>query len=187
MHAFLSFLFLLLLAAVACGVGVVVIYNQLVRLRQEAKNGWAQIDVQLKRRHDLIPNLVNTVKGYAAHEKETFDAVTNARARAASAAVPADRIKAEGELTGALGRLMAVSERYPNLKANENFLALQAELANTENRIALSRQGYNNAVTQLNTSIQCFPAVLLANYLGFNPGLFFESSAEDNQLPTVNF
>jgi LemA protein len=187
MQAFVNFLFFLFFVAVACGVGLAIIYNQLVRLRQEVKNSWAQIDVQLKRRHDLIPNLVNIVKGYAAHEKGTFEAVANARAKAAGATHPADRFKAEDELTNALGRLMAVSEAYPNLKANENFLGLQNELANTENRIAFSRQAYNNTVTQLNTSIQSFPAVLLADYLGFKAGLFFESSVEDKQLPTVKF
>jgi len=191
MQAFIDFLlllvFFLVVAGVVCGVAIVGIYNRLVRLRQEVKNGWAQIDVQLKRRHDLIPNLVNTVKGYATHEKGTLEAVINARAKATSAIVPADRIKAEGELSSALGRLLAVSEAYPNLKANENFLSLQAELASTENRIAFSRQAYNDAVMQLNTSLQGFPTVLLADFLGFKAEVFFESSAEDKVVPTVQF
>jgi LemA protein len=177
-----------LIAVVAvCALVLMGIYNSLVRLRQLVKNGWAQIDVQLKRRHDLIPNLVNTVKGYAAHEKGTLEAVINARAKATSVTLPADRIKAEGELSSALGRLLAVSEAYPNLKANENFMSLQGELTGTEDRIAFSRQAYNDAVTQYNTSIQSFPAVLIAGALGFKEEPFFESPAEEKQAPTVQF
>src|SRR5213595_3662902 len=119
-------------------------YNGLVTLRQAVRNAWAQIDVQLKRRHDLIPNLVNTVKGYAAHEKETFERVIAARARATSATSAGEAIKAEGELSSALARLLAVSEAYPELKANQNFIALQEELTSTENRIAYARQFYND-------------------------------------------
>jgi LemA protein len=169
------------------GLWMVGLYNGLVRLRQAVKNAWSQIDVQLKRRHDLIPNLVNTVKGYAAHEKGTLEAVMNARAKATSVTLPADRIKAEGELSGALARLMAVSEAYPNLKANENFMALQTELGGTEDRVAFSRQAYNNSVTQLNTAVQSFPAVLIAGMFGFKEEPFFESPAEDRQAPTVQF
>jgi len=163
------------------------LYNSLVRFRQAVKNAWAQIDVQLKRRHDLIPNLVNTVKGYAAHEKGTLEAVMNARAKATSVTLPADRIKAEGELSGALGRLMAVSEAYPNLKANENFMSLQTELGSTEDRVAFSRQAYNDSVTQLNTAVQSFPTVLIAGMFGFKEEPFFETPAEDKQAPTVQF
>jgi LemA protein len=166
------------------GVGI---YNRLVQLRQLVKNAWAQIDVQLKRRHDLIPNLVNTVKGYAAHEKGTLDAVISARAKATSATIPADRIKAEGELSGALGRLLAVSEAYPNLKANENFLGLQNELRGTEDRIAFSRQAYNDSVTQYNTSIQTFPAVLFAGFFGFKEQPFFETPPDEKEAPKVDF
>lgn len=180
---------LLGLVAVAVVVGLILVglYNRLVRLRQMVRNAWAQIDVQLKRRHDLIPNLVNTVKGYAAHEKGTLDAVISARARATSATLPADRIKAEGELSGALARLLAVSEAYPNLKANENFMALQKELSGTEDRVAFSRQSYNEAVTQMNTAVQTFPTVLIAGMLGFKEEPFFEAPSEEKQVPTVQF
>lgn len=184
-------LLIILLAIVAVvviialfGVGI---YNRLIQLRQMVKNGWSQIDVQLKRRHDLIPNLVNTVKGYAAHEKGTLDAVISARAKATSVTLPADRIKAEGELSGALGRLLAVSEAYPNLKANENFLGLQNELRGTEDRIAFSRQAYNDSVQQFNTAIQTFPAVMLAGFLGFKEEPFFETPAEEKEAPKVDF
>jgi LemA protein len=163
------------------------IYNGLVKFRQAVKNGWAQIDVQLQRRHDLIPNLVNTVKGYATHEKGTLEAVVNARARATSVTLPADKIKAEGELSSALSRLLAVSEAYPDLKANQNFIALQEELTSTENRIAFARQAYNDAVTQINTAIQAFPAVMVAGMLGFKEEPFFGTSAEEKKVPTVQF
>jgi LemA protein len=187
MTIIVGLLVILIAVAVVCALVLMGIYNSLVRLRQQVKNAWAQIDVQLKRRHDLIPNLVNTVKGYAAHEKGTLEDVINARAKATSATLPADRIKAEGELSGALGRLLAVSEAYPNLKANENFMSLQGELTGTEDKIAFSRQAYNNAVTQFNTSIQTFPAVLMAGALGFKEEPFFESPAEEKQAPTVQF
>jgi LemA protein len=185
---------ILLIILLAIGAVVVIIaltgvgiYNRMVQLRQMVKNAWAQIDVQLKRRHDLIPNLVNTVKGYAAHERGTLDDVISARAKATSATLPADRIKAEGELSGALGRLLAVSEAYPNLKANENFMGLQNELRGTEDRIAFSRQTYNDSVTQFNTSIQTFPAVLLAGFFGFKEEPFFETPAVEKEAPKVDF
>lgn len=185
--AVLIVLVVLFLIVLVVGLTLVGLYNKLVRLRQMVKNAWSQIDVQLKRRHDLIPNLVNTVKGYAAHEKGTLDAVISARARATSATIPADRIKAEGELSGALARLLAVSEAYPNLKANENFLALQKELTGTEDRISFSRQSYNESVTQMNTAVQSFPTVLIAGLFGFKEEPFFETPAEEKQVPTVQF
>ena len=173
--------------ALIIGLWLMGLYNGMVKLRQLVKNAWAQIDVQLKRRHDLIPNLVNTVKGYAAHERGTLEAVINARAKATSAVLPSDKIKAEGELTGALARLMAVAEAYPDLKANQNFMSLQGELTGTEDRVAFSRQAYNDAVTQYNTSIQTFPAVLVAGMLGFQPEPFFEAPAVEKEAPTVQF
>ena len=138
------------------------IYNGLVRARNEARNGWSQIDVQLKRRHDLIPNLVETVKGYAAHEKDTLEAVISARTAAVAAKTPGEAGKAEGLLGAALGNLFALSERYPDLKANQNFLSLQEELASTENRIGFARQAYNDAATLYNNKRAVFPANLLS-------------------------
>jgi len=172
---------------VVVGLWLMGAYNGLVTLRQAVKNAWAQIDVQLKRRHDLIPNLVNTVKGYAAHEKDTFERVINARARATSATTPAEVIKAEGELSSALARLLAVSEAYPELKANQNFLSLQEELTSTENRVAYSRQFYNDNVAKLNTQIQTFPTVVIAGMFGFKEEPFFEAPGEDKEAPKVQF
>lgn len=172
---------------VLIGLWLIASYNNLVTLRQAVKNAWAQIDVQLKRRHDLIPNIVNTVKGYAAHEKGTLEAVINARAKATSVTLPADRIKAEGELSSALGRLLAVSENYPELKANQNFLALQEELTKTENQVAYARQLYNNNVTKYNTGIQVFPTVVVAGMFGFREEPLFETPAEERTAPTVQF
>src|SRR5438876_5715672 len=172
---------------VVAGLWLMATYNGLVTLRQTVKNAWAQIDVQLKRRHDLIPNLVNTVKGYAAHEKETFERVITARARATSAASPGEAIKAEGELSSALARLLAVSEAYPELKANQNFIALQEELTSTENRIAYARQFYNDSVAKLNTQVQVFPTVVIAGMFGFKEEPFFEAPSEEKGAPTVKF
>src|SRR5215210_1730435 len=168
-------------------VALVLLYNRLVRLRNRVDNAWAQVDVQLKRRYDLIPNLVETVKGYAAHERETFEAVTNARARAQSAQGPAEQGAAEGLLSAALGRLIAVSEAYPELQADENFRQLQDELAQTENRIAVSRQVYNDTVLTYNNAIQTFPAVLLAGMFGFAKKDFFEAGEGAREAPRVAF
>jgi LemA protein len=187
MNAAIIILLVLVLLIVVIGIWLVSAYNLLVRLRQMVRNAWSQIDVQLKRRHDLIPNLVNTVKGYATHEKGTLEAVINARAKATSVTVPADRIKAEGELSSALARLLAVSEAYPDLKANQNFLSLQKELAGTEDRIAFSRQAYNESVRQINTAVQTFPTVIVANIFGFKEEPFFEAPAEAQQAPRVEF
>jgi LemA protein len=165
-------------------------YNGLVGMRNGVKNAWAQIDVQLKRRYDLIPNLVETVKGYAKHERETFEMVTKARnlAQQASSAGAAERGKLEGELGMALGRLLAVAEAYPELKANTNFLALQEELTSTENKISFSRQFYNDTVLQFNNKIQMFPSNVIAGMFNFKEGEFFEVTvAEQKEAPKVKF
>lgn len=159
---------LLVLLAVAA-------YNSLVRARNAVKNGWNQIDVQLMRRHDLIPNLVETVKGYAKHERELLDEVIRARSAAQSAPTHAQRIAAEGALEASLGRLLAVAESYPDVKANENFLSLQEELASTENRVAFARQHYNDSVMRYDTRRQSFPAVMMAGALGFEPEPYWKT------------
>jgi LemA protein len=167
---------------------LVYFYNRLVTLRNRVENAWAQVDVQLRRRYDLIPNLVETVKGYAAHERETFEAVTNARARAQAAQGPAEQGAAEGILGQALGRLFAVAEAYPELQADENFRQLQDELAQTENRIAVSRQVYNDTVLTYNTAIQTVPGVFVAKPFGFGAREFFEVEDEAaREAPRVAF
>ena len=167
-------------------------YNGLVNLRNQVKNAWAQIDVQLKRRHDLIPNLVETVKGYKDYERETLEAVVKARnvavqASSAGAGV-GERAKAEGELSGALARLLVVVERYPDLKANQNFLALQEELTSTENKISFSRQYYNDSVLRYNNKTQMFPSNILAGMFNFKASEFFQvTTEEEKQPPKVDF
>lgn len=174
-------------------VGVIVVlviglYNSLVRLRQQVKNAWSQIDVQLKRRYDLIPNLVETVKGYAAHEKETFERVVSARNAAVGASGVAEQAQAENMLTGALRQLFALAEAYPDLKANQNFLALQEELTSTENKISFARQHYNDVAQAYNTKRLTFPANLFAGALGFGPEEYFEiEMAEQREAPKVKF
>src|SRR5687767_12427119 len=168
-------------------VALVLLYNRLVTLRNRVENAWAQVDVQLKRRYDLIPNLVETVKGYAAHERETFEAVTAARTRAQQAQGPAETAAAEGILGQALGRLFAVAEAYPELQADENFRQLQDELAGTENRIAVSRQVYNDTVLTFNNAIQTFPGVVLAGPFGFTKREFFETDETQREAPQVDF
>jgi LemA protein len=160
-------------------------YNGLVGLRNQVKNAWAQIDVQLKRRRDLIPNLVETVKGYMEHERGTLEAVTAARniAQAVPAGNVAEAAKAEGALSGALSRLLAVVESYPNLKANENFLALQEELTSTENKISFSRQYYNDSVLRYNNKTQMFPSNIVASLTGFKSSEFFEVTAPEEREP----
>jgi LemA protein len=153
---------------------VIILYNKLIRVRNFAQNAWAQIDVQLKRRYDLIPNLVETVKGYAAHEKQVFENVTQARAMATGAQNMDQRIQAENMLSGALRSLFAVAEAYPQLQASQNFSELQKELADTENKIAFARQFYNDTTMKFNTSIQTFPANILAGMLGFTFIPYFE-------------
>jgi LemA protein len=178
---------LIILIAIVVLVGVLFIgaYNRLVALRQNANEAFADIDVQLKQRQDLVPNLVETVKGYAAHERGTLDEVTQARAAAASAGNLEQRAQAETALTGALGRLMAVAEAYPDLKANQNFLQLQGELADLENKIAAARRFFNNAVGEYNASIQRFPAVLIAGMAGFASRDFFDAGPDRAALQTA--
>ncbi|HPI92495.1 MAG TPA: LemA family protein [Deltaproteobacteria bacterium] len=164
------------------------IYNALVGLRNQVKNAWSQIDVQLKRRHDLIPNLVETAKGYMKHERETFENVTRARADATGARGVPQIAQAESRLTEAISRFMAVVENYPELKANENFLALQEELSSTENRIAFARQAYNDAVLFLNNKIEMFPSSIIANMFTFSREAFFEmEDASERTAPKVSF
>ncbi|MCL2707345.1 MAG: LemA family protein [Dehalococcoidia bacterium] len=165
-------------------------YNGLVGLRNQVKNAWAQIDVQLKRRYDLIPNLVETVKGYAKHEREVFENVTKARnlAQAGASSDTATRGQLEGNLGSALSRLLVVAEAYPDLKANKNFLALQEELTSTENRISFSRQFYNDTVLRYNNKTQMFPSVLIAGMTGFKAETFFEITVPEEKLaPKVSF
>ena len=166
-------------------------YNRLVRQRNQVRASWAQVDVQLVRRYDLIPNLVETVKGYAAHERSTLEAVVSARNTAmAAAGTPggtADRAAAENVLTQALGRLFALAEAYPDLKANQNFAALQAELANTEDKISYSRQFYNSAVQTLTNSIQSFPSSLVAGLGKFEPPAYFEAVGGERGPVQVRF
>ncbi len=157
---------------------LILTYNRLVTYRQRIKNAWSQIDVQLRRRYDLIPNLVNTVKGYATHERETLEKVTQARNMAINASDVNEQAGAENMLSGALKSLFAVAERYPDLKADANFRQLQDELANTEGKIAFSRQFYNDTVMRFNTAIQKFPAVLIAGMLGFTKQTYFNLDEE---------
>ena len=167
---------------------VVGIYNALIRLRNQVENAWSQIDVQLKRRHDLIPNLVETAKGYMQHERGTFEAITEARSRAMGANGPAEASKAEGMLTDALSKFMLVVENYPDLKANQNFLSLQETLTSTENKIAFARQGYNDQVLFYNNKIQMFPSNIVAGMFNFSKRDFFEiENAEERNVPKVSF
>lgn len=162
----------------------ILVFNQLVRHRNRVENAWSGIDVQLKRRYDLIPNLIEAVKGYATHERELFEQVTQARTRAIEAGSVGDQAQAETEITRSLGRLLAVAEAYPQLRANENFLALQEELTATESKIAFSRQFYNDQVMKYNTKIQQFPSLLVARMGRFTEREFFE--AEDDTRGAVS-
>ena len=169
---------------------VIIIYNGLVAMRQRVNQAFADVDVQLKQRHDLVPNLVETVKGYASHERGTLEAVVQARNAAMTAQGPAQMAQAENMLTGALRQLFALSEAYPDLKANQNFQQLQMELSDLENKIAAARRFFNNAVQEYNTGIQQFPAVLLAGPTGFTQREFFDLGAERavaGQAPQVKF
>ncbi len=163
-------------------------YNGLVRARNALENAWSQIDVQLKRRHDLIPNLIETVKGYAGHEKNVLESVTAARANAMGASGRSDKIKAEGALGGALANILAVAENYPDLKANQNFLALQEELTSTENRIGFSRQAYNDSVMAYDNTRETFPANIFAGMFGFKEEPYWKiDDKTDRAVPQVSF
>lgn len=177
------------IVVVAVGYGIMA-YNNLVRQRQLSQEGWSGIDVQLKRRTDLIPNLMEAVKGYMSHERETLEAVTQARtaAQAAQNGTPEQRAQAEGVLSGALGRLFAVAEAYPDLKASSNFLQFQGELSNTENEIQLSRRYYNGTARDLNTAVESFPSNVIANFFKFEKVQYFEmENPADRAVPTVKF
>jgi LemA protein len=165
----------------------VLIYNRLVALRARVDNGWSQIDVQLRRRYDLIPNLVETVRGYATHERELFERVTQARARAIDATAVPDQATAEDQITAGLRQLIAVAEAYPDLKANQNFLALQEELSGTESKIAYARQFYNDQVMRLNTLIGSFPSNMVAKVFGFTTREFFDIEEPVRGPATVEF
>ncbi len=186
----IALIVLLVIAAVLLLVILYVIgtYNVFVGLRNQVDNAWSQIDVQLKRRHDLIPNLVETAKGYMQHERGTFEAVTNARAQAMGAKTVAESAKAEGTLGDALSKFMLVVENYPELKANQNFLALQEELSSTENKIAFARQAYNDQTMFFNNRIQMFPSNIVAGVFSFTKRDFFEvSAAAEREVPKVSF
>jgi LemA protein len=173
---------------VLLGIFLIGMYNGLVRLKVQCDNAWADIDVQLKRRYDLIPNLVETVKGYAAHEKGTFEAVVAARNSAMSATSPADKAQAENVLSGTLKSLFALAEAYPQLRAVESFTSLQNTLSQIEDAVQNARRYYNAVVRDLNTKIQQFPSNIFANMLGFKPREFFEvSAAVEREAPKVSF
>jgi len=163
------------------------VFNKLVRTRNRVDNSWSQIDVQLRRRYDLIPNLVETVKGYAAHERELFEEVTRARSQGEQAATVADQAQAENQLTAGLRRLIAVAEQYPQLRASENFLGLQEELTSTESKIAYARQFYNDEVTLLNNLVQSFPSNIVAGVAGFKTRQFFEIDEPARGPVTTSF
>ena len=169
-------------------IAVIGIYNALIRLRNQVDNAWSQIDVQLKRRHDLIPNLVETAKGYMQHERDTFESITKARSQAMGAKTVGDAAKAEGALTEALSKFMLVVENYPDLKANQNFLSLQETLTSTENKIAFARQGYNDQVLFFNNKIQMFHSNIIAGMFSFTKREFFEiEDAAEREVPKVSF
>ena len=181
-------LIILLIIIVLIVVFIVSMYNSLVRLRNQVKNAWSQIDVQLKRRHDLIPNLIETVKGYMNHERATLENITNARSKAVSAQGVAEKAKAEAQLTDAMGKFNLVVENYPDLKANQNFLALQEELTSTENKISFSRQNYNDQVLFYNNKIQMFPSNIMAKMFNFKEEVFFQvEEKSEREVPKVSF
>lgn len=178
---------IILVAVVLVGVFLIATYNRLVQLRNRTEAAWSQIDVQLKRRYDLIPNLVETVKGYAAHERATLEAVIQARQQAVNATGIENQAQAENMLTQALRQLFAVAEAYPDLKANQNFLALQEELSATEGRIAYARQFYNESVLAYDNALERFPSNVVAGMFNFKPSAYFEAEAQSRENVTVDF
>ena len=180
-------LIVIVVIVVILAIALIAMYNNLVRMRNRVDNAWAQVNVQLQRRLDLIPNLVETVKGYASHESGTLQAVTEARTAAMAATTPEARAEAENMLTGALKTLFAVSEAYPDLKASTNFLDLQAQLSETEDKISYMRQSYNDTVMKYNNGIQTFPAVIFAGMFGFKERELFEADAAASTAPQVSF
>ena len=166
---------------------IIGIYNGLVTAKLKVENAWSQIDVQLQRRFDLIPNFVETVKGYMTHESETFEKIAALRTSWANSSSVGEKAKLDGELSGALKTIMAVSENYPDLKANTNFSELSEELRNTENKISFSRQFYNDSVTMYNTKLELFPSNIVANMAGFKKAAFFEVEEKDKETPKVSF
>ncbi len=180
-------LIVIIVLVVVLVVAVVLAYNSIVRLRNQVDNGWSQIDVQIKRRADLIPNLVETVKGYAAHESGTFEAVVQARNASITATSPAEAAAAEGPINAALGKLFALAEAYPDLKADANFRQLQEEITSTEDRIAYARQFYNDSVTHFHNKIDTFPGVFVAKMGNFPHRELFEAADADRAVPKVQF
>jgi len=188
MKAVIALIAIIVLVVAVIGGAYVSSRNHMVTLDEQVKSNWAQVDVVLQRRADLIPNLVNTVKGFAAHEETVYADIANARAALLSAKTPSDKIAANGQLDGALGRLLAISENYPQLKSNENFLRLQDELAGTENRIAVERKRYNDSIQAYNTYIRQFPNSIFAGWAGFQPNnAYFQASATSREVPKVEF
>ena len=175
------------LVLIALGVALVVLYNRLVRLRNRVENAWSQVDVQLRRRYDLIPNLVETVKGYASHERATFEEVTSARTRAQEARTVPEQASAENVLTAAIGRLFAVAEAYPELRATENFQQLQAQLQDTEDKIRVARQVYNDTVLTYENARETVPTNIVAGMFNFGPKEFFEIEEPVREAPRVTF
>ena len=183
----MTWVIILVVLVLIVALAAVVFYNRLVRLRNRAENAWAQVDVQLRRRYDLIPNLVEAVKGYAAHERGTLDEVTQARTAAQQAKGVAEQAEAENVLTAAIGRLFAVAEAYPQLRATENFQQLQTQLAETEQKIAVSRQVYNDAVLTYDNALETVPTNIVASLFGFNPQAYFETEGAAREAPAVQF
>ena len=176
---------LIIISAIA--IMLIGLYNSLVGKRNKVRNSWSQIDVQLKRRFDLIPNLVEIVKGYANHERSTFEEITSTRTKYLSSNSPEDMMKANGELTQALGKLFAVAEAYPDLKANTNFLELQVELSKTEDKISYARQFYNDVSMDYNNSVQMFPSSMIANMFNFKEEPFFNVDEKEKDVPKIKF